>query len=597
MNSFYNTKTQTTPMNNTILNLSHQEALDFLMDKKQYIGFELPEYFDFNPILKFVKDTIAETPYKECLHSEKIVGECAGVNHEILLNKDGKYAVRPLTLCNPYLYYFLAREICSESNWSAITDCFKKYEVENIKNCAIPIVMNNTEQFYRANTILNWWQNIEQRSLELSLEYRYMFVTDITNCYGTIDPRTIDWALARKNTKYQTSNNKEIAANIITYLRDMQQGRNIGIPQGSTLFDVIAEIILGYSDLLLSEAIQRSGINCKYEILRYRDDYRVFCNNKGELEKISYILQEVLEHLNFRMNSQKTKISDSIIIDAIKPDKLAYIYNTPIIRGYSINHKKEIDNGVFLVNRENVVISDFASLQKHLLYILMFSREHHNGGQIKTLLSDFDKELKRKINYYDKEYGSCFICKSTIESAKNDDSIERSTNNILGQLRISHSRIGNRLGNIKAMVAILVQIAAENISSSHYSLRIISRLIDNIKNSEIEIELIERVWEKLNKLPNSNYSKIWLQNISYKYDKDSNICKYDLPLCQLAIGNNVELWNNSWLLNSLTQNLPYQDICPTDSLPTESSVIVFSETRDIYNMIEDSESEYEPTEY
>lgn len=34
---------------------------------------------------------------------------------------------------------------------------------------------------------------MEQRSIELSLEYRYMFVTDITNCYGSVNPQAFDW--------------------------------------------------------------------------------------------------------------------------------------------------------------------------------------------------------------------------------------------------------------------------------------------------------------------------------------------------------------------------------------------------------------------
>ena len=41
---------------------------------------------------------------------------------------------------------------------------------------------------------------MEQRSIELSLEYRYMFVTDITNCYGSVNPQTFDWAFSLKYT-------------------------------------------------------------------------------------------------------------------------------------------------------------------------------------------------------------------------------------------------------------------------------------------------------------------------------------------------------------------------------------------------------------
>lgn len=67
------------------------------------------------------------------------------------------------------------------------------------------------------------------------------------------------------------------------YLRALQQGRNIGIPQGSAIFDFVAEIILGYSDLLLHEALEAKTKEYKeqgkefpaYEIIRYRDDYRI----------------------------------------------------------------------------------------------------------------------------------------------------------------------------------------------------------------------------------------------------------------------------------------------------------------------------------
>ena len=167
-----------------------------------------------------------------------------------------------------------------------------------------------------------------------------MFVTDITNCYGSVNPQTFDWAFSMKGTSKETSVENPIAKNIQTYLRAFQQGRNIGIPQGSAIFDFVGEIILGYSDLLLHEAIQCKAKEYEeqgmpfppYEIIRYRDDYRIFCSNRDVLEEISYTLQQVLESLNFRMNSSKTKISDSIVTDAIKPDKLAYIYNNPYIQ-------------------------------------------------------------------------------------------------------------------------------------------------------------------------------------------------------------------------------------------------------------------------
>lgn len=40
----------------------------------------------------------------------------------------------------------------------------------------------------------------------------------------------------------------------------MQYGQTNGIPQGSVLFDFIAEIVLGYADLLLYEDLQKKEL-------------------------------------------------------------------------------------------------------------------------------------------------------------------------------------------------------------------------------------------------------------------------------------------------------------------------------------------------
>lgn len=50
-----------------ILSLNHEEAMDFFMKSEQYHGFELPEYFTFDEVLKYVRETIGEAPYEDCL--------------------------------------------------------------------------------------------------------------------------------------------------------------------------------------------------------------------------------------------------------------------------------------------------------------------------------------------------------------------------------------------------------------------------------------------------------------------------------------------------------------------------------------------------
>lgn len=523
----------------TILSLSASKALDYFMKSEQFHGFELPEYFDFDALLKHIKKTIGEKPYEECL-SDVDPERLTDININILLNKDGRYAVRPITLCNPFLYYFLAREVTSK-NWDYIKKCFGKFTVPHITSCALPVVSQKKESFFHSNTIQNWWNTFEQKSIELSLEYRYMFVTDITNCYGSINPQAFDWALSMRNTKHETAEKNDLAKNIQMYLRALQQGKNIGIPQGSAVFDFIGEIILGYSDLLLHESIEREGITDSYEILRYRDDYRVFCNNKNTLERISYLLQQVLESLNFRMNSQKTKISDSIVTDSIKSDKLFYIYNTPIFS------KKGVD---------------FDSFEKHLLYILMFGKQFPNGGQLRTMLNDLDKRIADHLKPY----------KELVEVPLDAENKEKTVKKVVEKQRLLCG------GSVRAMCAVAVQIALENVSVSHYVLRVISRMIDSLKDNKEKQAIVDLVYNKLCNQPNSDYNQLWLQNMTYTRDKKKKQCPYTLRLCQLVMGQtDTPLWNNDWLKSELTDKFPNSSIINKKVLKEVTPVISFKE--------------------
>lgn len=530
----------------TVLSLKSSEALDYFMSTRQFHAFELPEYFDFTQVLDFVRKSIGNKPYCEC-----VVESASGmqyVNFDIMLNKDGHYAVRPLTLSNPYLYYFIAREICQAKNWTAIKECFKHYNVPTITSCAIPVIPEEVESFHESTTVFNWWNEVEQKSIELSMEYRYMFVTDITNCYGTINPETIDWALSMKDTPYVTDKNHEMAHNLITYLRDIQQGRNMGIPQGSNLYNMIAEIILGYCDLLLFQQLE--GIKEDYKIIRYRDDYRIYCNDRDVLEQISYTLQRVLESLNFRMNSSKTKISDSIITDSIKHDKLWYIENTPIF------------------NKKGV---DFDSVEKHLLYILLFGRKFPNGGQIRTLLSDLDGRIEKHLKSLEWEDVVLEIF---------DDPMPGHEKEFMEEKKKKHLH-NNYIpgGSIKAMCAIIAQIALENVDACHYALKVVSRLIDSLNDEKLKQDIRNKLFARMIGRPNSTYTELWLQNMTYQYDKRARKCPYSARLCKVVMGDKHDLWNNSWLKPEFTQGFNQSSIVNQETLAKVTPIITFRERR------------------
>ena len=565
-----------------VLSLDSKEAMDFFMCSDSYCNFELPKYYCFDDILKYVRETVGDAPYNKCIDSKHKPEEFSDVNMNILLNKDGAYGVRPLVLANPYLYYFLVREVCNEKSWKTIKNLFGKFNVPHIASCALPVlqVFDETE-FPHKTTILNWWNNVEQRSIELSLKYRYMFVTDITNCYGSVNPQTFDWAFTLKDTSMETKRKSPISKNIQDILCAFQNGRNIGIPQGSVIFDFIGEILLGYADLLLYEAIKDKGIKCEYDVIRYRDDYRIFCDDKGALEEISYSLQGVLEKLNFRMNGKKTMISDSIVTDAIKPEKR-----------YLIEHKPMLDN---------------KNLQKQLLEILFFSRKFPNCGQLRSLLSEFDGNVKKRLEKYEKPVGTVIgtfnLCDDD-DSAKNKNEEDKKAavsekkteknpkESIFDKLKKYPGPKQQIKDNIAALSAILAQIALENVNSTHYALQVFSRLVDSIDDDKQKCEIITAVCDKLMGRHNSTYDQIWLQNITYQRDKNNNRCPYNVPLCKLAMRKNVEVWNNTWLQSKFTDKLPLLSICDGEKLKELSPVISFRK-RSIYDDIDYFEKDIE----
>jgi len=355
----------------SILDFDHEEVRTFFLKEESYFNFDLPTYFTFGNLLNDLSDAIdgheIESFYKNIKSDgspkRPFPSELEGVNYLLLNNKDGKYAWRPFQLIHPALYVALVHEITKEDNWNIICERFEEFQNNPKIKCQSIPVESEDELSDKANAITNWWQKIEQESIALALEYEYVLHTDITDCYGSIYTHSIPWAVHTKVFAKQHRSTTYVGNAIDKYIRDMSYGQTNGIPQGSVLMDFIAEIVLGYVDLELSIKIEEAGIE-DFQILRYRDDYRIFTNNPQSAEEITKILTEVLIELGMRLNAQKTIVSNNVVRDSIKPDKLYW------------NAQKRGAKG----------------LQAHLFLIHQLSEKFPNSGSLRKAL---DKLFKR----------------------------------------------------------------------------------------------------------------------------------------------------------------------------------------------------------
>jgi len=481
----------------SILELSETKAYKFFMESSNYCSLDLPQYITFDKILSYVESTVGDKTLEDILNNKKNKpSEYEKVNHHVLIKKDPQYTYRTIQLVNPFLYYLLVRQITNKGYWREIKERFKKFQQPNIEVASLPMIKSEFQKSHKAASILNWWEEIEQKSVSLSIQYRYMFITDITDCYNSIYTHSIAWALMGKDDAKAKKGKKGYIGNIIdTYIQGMQYGQTNGIPQGSVLFDFVAEMVLGYADLLLSKKLATQNIT-KFKILRYRDDYRIFSNKREELERIAFSLQSVLAELNFQLNTKKTLLTENIIENSIKADKAYYLTRNPL-------YKKT----------GNRITTTASSLQQEAFYIHKFSREFPNSGTLTKLLTIFSSRLKKNLK---------------------------------------------KVTNAEVLIAIFTDVALYSPRTYKNIIQIISQVIPLFHTTKAREDIIKSVYDKFQLIPNIGELQVWLQRLTYQMPDviqfSEPICKI------VAKESNIKLWNNDWVSNVYESDFPYSEI-------------------------------------
>jgi len=359
----------------SILEYNEVKAKRFFLKEESYYNFDLPIYFSLQNLINKVSKKIGAKLLSDFYGTTT---DAAGkklpakpdnfedVNYKFLNNKDGKFAYRPFQLIHPAIYVSLINQITTKENWNTILKRFEDFRKDKKILClSLPLESKGINSD-KATSIFNWWREIEQKSIELALDYEYVLHTDISDCYGSLYTHSIVWVLHGKAEGKSKRDDKKLIGNLIDWqLQDMAFGQTNGIPQGSVLMDFIAEMVLGFADLELSNRIDKLGVT-DFQIIRYRDDYRVFANNPQVAELILKNITEILIDLGMKLNSQKTLVSNNVVQDSIKPDKYFWL----------ANKRKPF------------------KLQENLLVIHSLSQKFPNSGTLVTELSNYFDKIK-----------------------------------------------------------------------------------------------------------------------------------------------------------------------------------------------------------
>ncbi len=178
---------------------------------------------------------------------------------------------RIFSIQHPYNYHDIVFHL--HHNWESVLS--KLFSEENkIYSYSIPFPVCNKDKFTQSrlarsrHMVYEWIQMAENDMVQDAIRYDFLAKTDITNFYHSIYTHSIAWAIEGRETAFSDREYVLLGNKIDKLIQYANDGRTNGIPVGSALSDLIAEIVLCEVDLCVSRKIK----NLDFIAVRFKDD-------------------------------------------------------------------------------------------------------------------------------------------------------------------------------------------------------------------------------------------------------------------------------------------------------------------------------------
>jgi len=264
-------------------------------------------------------------------------------------------------------------------DWATIIDHIFNND-NSIYTYSMPIPVNanckGELSLLRSGRLIYEWIEMAERDLVAEAHrFKVLIRTDITNFYNSIYTHSIAWALHGREIAFSDKDLKLTGSKIDKLVQYANNGRTNGIPVGSAVSDLIAEILLAKIDQNVSLELKNKNIT--FLGTRFKDDYRILANTEGEAKKILSILSEELNKFNLLISENKTKI-------LCLPEGLFRHHNREYFP-YSLRKENKIP---------------FKSFEFTLLKVLDIHKAYPGTSIIEKFLSElFDKKYNLKLYF------------------------------------------------------------------------------------------------------------------------------------------------------------------------------------------------------
>lgn len=296
------------------------------------LPYELPLFFSNEILINFVLNISSEdiNKYENTLFYLK---DTVPLNFYIYKNNEKK---RILSLPHPYsqlnMLFFLKNnsfELLNYFSFNRVYSLRIPYKINkltysdlSLKDLTVDNLKDGKEIKHDKEKYFNFFDvgkysslsNFNKSNYAKTLEKKYIYLQklDLKKCFYSIYTHSIDWAYlgskeAGKLNKYLEN---RTSARLDKLMMKANHGETNGIIVGPEFSRIVAEVVLSKIDTLLFTKLKKEKLYIKkdYEITRYIDDFYIFSNSKETLQKITSILESILDQFKLSFNESKSSI-------------------------------------------------------------------------------------------------------------------------------------------------------------------------------------------------------------------------------------------------------------------------------------------------
>lgn len=240
----------------------------------------------------------------------------------------------------------------------------------------IPVTKDHSSGLSRLRAgrmIYEWIQMAENDLVSDAVSYKVLARTDVANFYSSIYTHSIAWAIEGREEAFKDKSANLAGNKIDRLFQYANKARTNGIPVGSALSDLAAEIVLADIDRRVSKKLSDTD----FIAVRFKDDYRILANNEADAKKVLRHISEELSGINLSLNETKTHIT-------ALPDGLYRIHDRAYFP-HSLRWRYQIP---------------FRTFEHTLLIVLDIHRKFPGTSILEKFISElFSKKNKLKIKF------------------------------------------------------------------------------------------------------------------------------------------------------------------------------------------------------